>query len=179
MSWLRHLRFSGVPGKITRRLTSIVLIGLALTLFFGGLAARQLELAVDGDSGRADLLLVGGIVLAVLALVAAGALRRPWGLTLGWVLLGLTAVSTFLLTAMGIVTLIFGALWVLALVQGASMEEMTRDWIAEHGDVHPDEQPHPAPQPDRAHGDPENKPTERTESRGPDPTERTEREGDT
>lgn len=139
MSWLRHLRFSGVAGKFTRRLASIVLIGFALTLFFGGLAARQLELAAGGDPGRADLLLTGGIVLAVLAIVAAGLLRTRWGITLGWVLVGLSALSTVVLSAMGIVTLIFGALWALALVQGASMEIMTRDWIAEHGNVHPDE----------------------------------------
>ncbi|HLS43970.1 MAG TPA: DUF4233 domain-containing protein [Ornithinicoccus sp.] len=142
MTWLRHLRFAGALGPMTRRLTSIVLGGLAMTLFFGALVARQLELAGGGTEQRANALLVGGTVLAVLAIVAAGGLRRSWGVTLGWVVLGLTALSTAVLTAMWIVTLIFGALWVLALVQGPSMEEMTRAWIAEHGDVHPDERPH-------------------------------------
>lgn len=141
MTWLRHIHFSGVPGKITRRLASIVLGGLAMTLFFGGLVARQLELTHGGSTDRANLLLVGACVLALLAVVAAGMLRRPWGLTLGWIVLGLTALSTVVLTAMGIVTVLFGALWVLALVQGPSMEEMTRAWIAEHGNVHPDERP--------------------------------------
>lgn len=166
MSWLRHLRFSGVPGTATRRLASIVLGGLALALFFGGLVARQLELAHDADAVRANWLLAGGTVLAVLAIVAAGALRRPWGLTLGWVVLGLTALSTLLLTPMVIVTVVFGALWLLALVQGPKMEQMTRDWIAEHA-------------PDRAHGVAENPPTERTEWRDSDPTERTDREDTT
>lgn len=151
MTWLRHVRFSGVPGKMTRRLASIVLAGLAMTVFFGGLVARQLELTQGGDADRANLLLAGACVLAVVAVVAAGTLRRPWGLTLGWVVLGLTALSTIVLTAMGIVTVLFGALWVLALVQGPKMEEMTRAWIAEHGNVHPDER---VPDPD---------PTERTE----------------
>ena len=162
MTWLRHVRFSGVPGKMTRRLASIVLAGLAMTVFFGGLVARQLELTQGGDADRANLLLAGACVLAVLAVVAAGTLRRPWGLTLGWVVLGLTALSTIVLTAMGIVTVLFGALWVLALVQGPKMEEMTRAWIAEHGNVHPDER---VPDPD---------PTDPT-----DPTERTEREDTT
>lgn len=147
MTWLRHVRFVGPVGKITRRLTSIVLLGFALTLFFGGLAARQLELAGDADTQRANLLLTGGSVLAVVALVAAGVLRTRWGITLGWILLGLSAVSTVLLTPMGVVTLIFGVLWVLALVQGPSMEEMTRDWIAEHGDVHPDDRTDPEDSP--------------------------------
>lgn len=151
MTWLRHVRFSGVPGKMTRRLASIVLAGLAMTVFFGGLVARQLELTQGGDADRANLLLAGACVLAVVAVVAAGTLRRPWGLTLGWVVLGLTALSTIVLTAMGIVTVLFGALWVLALVQGPKMEEMTRAWIAEHGNVHPDER---VPDPD---------PTERAE----------------
>lgn len=139
MSWLRHLRFSGVAGKFTGRLASIVLIGFALTLFFGGLAARQLTLAEGGDSARADLLLTGGIVLAALAILAAGLLRTRWGISLGWILVGLSALSTAVLTPMAIVTVLFGALWALALVQGGSMEAMTRDWIAEHGNVHPDE----------------------------------------
>ena len=162
MTWLRHVRFSGVPGKMTRRLASIVLAGLAMTVFFGGLVARQLELTQGGDADRANLLLAGACVLAVVAVVAAGTLRRPWGLTLGWVVLGLTALSTIVLTAMGIVTVLFGALWVLALVQGPKMEEMTRAWIAEHGNVHPDER---VPDPD---------PTDPT-----DPTERAEREDTT
>nr|WP_306239040.1 DUF4233 domain-containing protein [Ornithinimicrobium cryptoxanthini] len=149
---MRHIRFSGVPGKMTRRLASIVLAGLAMTVFFGGLVARQLELTQGGEADRANLLLAGACALAVLAIVAAGTLRRPWGLTLGWVVLGLTALSTVVLTAMGIVTVLFGALWGLALVQGPKMEEMTRAWIAEHGNVHPDERvpdPDPTERPER------------------------------
>ena len=175
MTWLRHVRFTGPVGKITRRLTSIVLVGFALTLFFGGLAARQLELAGDGDSARANLLLTGGIVLAVVCILATGLLRIRWGITLGWVVFALSALSTILLTPMGILTLLFGALWVLALVQGASMEQMTRDWIAEHGDVHPDDRPatpeRPAT-PDRARGDHADPPTERVGEGTTDPTGR-------
>lgn len=170
MSWLRHLRFTGALGKTTRRLASIVLGGLALAIFFGGLVGRQLELAHGGDTQRANLLLDGGIALAVLAIVAAGALRRPWGVTLGWVVILLTALSTLLLTPMGIVAVIFGALWVLALVQGPKMEEMTRAWIAEHGDLHPDDRPPTTP--DRARGGHENPPTERAGEATSDPTER-------
>src|SRR5690606_24778068 len=88
VTWLRHLRFAGALGPMTRRLTSIVLGGLAMTLFFGALVARQLELAGGGTEQRANALLVGGTVLAVLAIVAAGGLRRSWGVTLGWVVLG-------------------------------------------------------------------------------------------
>lgn len=175
MSWLRHIRFSGVPGTATRRLAAIVLVGLALALFFGGLVGRQLELAGGGDTGRANLLLTGGIVLSLLALVAAGALGRPWGLTLGWVVLALTALSTVLLTPMGIVAVLFGVLWLLALVQGPSMEAMTREWIAEHGDVHPDDRDDTHPDdahPDRARGAEENHPTERAGSTEIHPTER-------
>lgn len=166
MTWLRHVRFSGVPEKATRRLASIVLGGLALALFFGGLVARQLELAEGGDTQRANILFIGGTGLAVLAIVAAGSLRRPWGLTLGWIVLLLTALSTIVLPPMGIVAVLFVALWVLALVQGPSMEQMTRDWIAEHGNLHPDDQP------DRARGVPENHPTERAGTRESDATER-------
>lgn len=122
-----------------RRLSSVVQLTLALTLVFGGLAARQLTLAEGGAEGRANALLIGGLVVALLAVVSSGTLRRPLGVPLGWVVIALTAVSTVLLPAMGLVTLVFGALWVFALVQGDRMDRLTQEWIAEHGNVHPDE----------------------------------------
>lgn len=139
MRWLRDLRFSGVPGRMARRLASVVLLALSMTLFFGGLAARQLTLAEGGTEDRANVLFVGGIVLALLAVAASGTLRRPWGVSLGWVVMALTALSTLLLPAMAIVTVVFGALWVFALVQGDRMDALTQEWIAEHGDVHPED----------------------------------------
>src|SRR5690606_18333418 len=75
------LRRSGVPrqpGQTTRRLCSASLLGQALSVFFGALVAWQLDRALAGGTG--DVLLWGGCALAVLCLVAAGAMRSRAGI---------------------------------------------------------------------------------------------------
>jgi len=64
-------------------------------------------------------------------------LRRPWGITLGWVLQLATLLSAFVVPMMLVVGLIFGALWVTALVQGVKMDALTRAHAAEAGSVTP------------------------------------------
>ncbi|HYO17145.1 MAG TPA: DUF4233 domain-containing protein, partial [Dermatophilaceae bacterium] len=63
-------------------------------------------------------------------------LRRPWGVTLGWVLQVATLACAFIVPLMLLVGLLFGALWLTALVQGHAMDEHTRQvdaaWHADH-----------------------------------------------
>lgn len=116
------LPLTGVPGKMTRRLCATTLGGLGMATFLGGLVARQLAVA-DGDpGGRATTYLVVGCVLAVLCVAAAGLLRRPYGVTLGWGLLAATLVSAVMLPAMAAIALLFGVLWVLSLTQGHRLD---------------------------------------------------------
>lgn len=117
---------------MTRRLAAVTLLGLAMAVFFGGLVLRQLAVASGDPDGRAQTYLWAGVALAVLAVLAAGLLRRPWGVTLGWVVLALTALSALLLPAMIVVALAFAALWVGSLVYGRRMDEMTARWVEEH-----------------------------------------------
>ena len=121
---MRALTIYGIPGKMTRRLAGVVIGTQGLAVFFGALVARSLA-SVTGspDSGR---FLLSGSLLAVLCILDAGLLRRPWGITLGWALQLATFACAFIVPAMLAVGLLFGALWLLALVQGRAMDEHTQ-----------------------------------------------------
>jgi hypothetical protein len=118
------LIFYGVPGKMTRRLLGVVIGTQGLVVFFGALVARSLA-AVEGAHTSGSFLLVGSL-LAVLCILEGGLLRRPWGITVGWVLQAATLAFAFIVPVMLLVWLMFGALWLTALVQGHNMDEHTR-----------------------------------------------------
>ena len=121
---MRALTIYGVPGKMTRRLAGVVIGTQGLAVFFGALVARSLaSVTGSSDSGR---FLLSGSLLAVLCILDAGLLRRPWGITLGWALQLATFACAFIVPAMLAVGLLFGALWLLALVQGRAMDEHTQ-----------------------------------------------------
>jgi hypothetical protein len=118
------LTFYGTPGKMTRRLLAVVIGTQGLVVFFGGLVARSLAM-VDGSPDSGSFLLIGS-VLAVLCILDAGLLRRPWGVTLGWALQVATLACAYVVPLMLVVGLLFGALWLTALIQGHGMDEHTR-----------------------------------------------------
>ena len=122
---------SGLPvygrqGKFTFRLLAIALFGQAVVLSFFALVARANAIAA-GRLDDADDLLRVGLGLSLLALVAAGLMRRPYGITLGWVVQALTWASALLVTAMVGVALVFTALWVLLLVQGTKVDRLVAE----------------------------------------------------
>lgn len=117
------------PGILTRRLCGATLLAQSLSVFFGALVAWRLA-ETTGD-GRAQLYLWGGVGLAVLCLVAAGAMRGRWGIVLGWLAQVLTLLSGIVLPAMLIVAIIFGALWWLCLSQGLRMDRINVERAAE------------------------------------------------
>jgi hypothetical protein len=54
-------------------------------------------------------------------------MRRPWGVTVGWVVQALTLLSALVVPMMLVVGLFFLALWVTCLVKGAQVDaEMAR-----------------------------------------------------
>lgn len=122
MPSLEGVTFSGPLGKFTWRMLATVLAGQGISIALGALVARGTAIA----SGHAnpDLFLWGGLGLSVLCLVAAGLMRGPIGLPLGWLCQVLTLLSTIVVPTMLIVGLIFLSLWVLCMVQGAKIEAM-------------------------------------------------------
>ncbi|MFK5633104.1 DUF4233 domain-containing protein [Ornithinimicrobium sp. LYQ103] len=114
-----------MPGKLTRRLGATTLTAQALVVLLGTLVAWRLG-ATSGDPGSTAYLWVGG-ALALLCLVAAGALRGRAGVALGWLCQLLTLASALVLPAMVVVAVIFGLLWWLCLSQGRRMDALTAE----------------------------------------------------
>jgi uncharacterized membrane protein len=111
---LNALVFYGALGKFTWRMLATVLAGQGIVVFLGALVARGLA-GAQGDS-RGSAWLWVGVGLAVLCFVAAGVMRRPWGVTLGWLIQLAMFGSALVLPAMAVVGVIFLALWVGSLV---------------------------------------------------------------
>jgi hypothetical protein len=111
----------GAPGKMTQRLAGTVIGAQGLAVFFGTLVARGLASANGSDTSRTFLFV--GSVLAVLCILNAGLLRRPWGVTLGWTLQIATLACAFVVPMMLVVGVLFGALWLTALAQGRALDE--------------------------------------------------------
>lgn len=121
------LVLSGVREKMTRRFAGIVIGSQSLVVFFGALVAYAIAKS-QGQSAHGTYLAVG-CVIAVLCIVAAGSMRRPWGITLGWLIQLVTIASAVIVPMMLIVGLVFLALWITALVQGEKMDQLTRDYV--------------------------------------------------
>ena len=99
-----------------RILASSVLCFEAPCVFFGGLVAKDL-------TGLSTAQAVGGAsLIAVLCLLTAGMLGRPWGYAVGSALQVVILATGFLVPAMFVVGGLFTALWITALVQGGRLE---------------------------------------------------------
>ena len=118
------LVFHGTLGKFTWRMCAAVLAAQSIAVFFGALVARGIAVADSGGAATAYLLVGSG--LAVLCIVAAGAMRTPFGVTLGWLIQVATFAATAIVPLMGLVGVIFGALWVLCLIQGHRIDELQK-----------------------------------------------------
>jgi len=121
----------GVGDKMTRRFAGIVVGSQTLVVFLGALVAWAIAKAQHNAAHTSYL--VVGLVLAVLCVVAAGTLRRPWGVTLGWVVEIATVLAGFVLPMMFVVGVMFLALWVTALVQGRKMDALTARYQEQDG----------------------------------------------
>lgn len=120
---MTRMPFYGRQGRFTFRLLAVALLGQAIVLSFFALVARGNAIAA-GNPEDGDRLLWVGLALSVLSLVAAGLMRSPVGITLGWIVQGLTWASALLVPAMIGVALVFTSLWVLLLVQGAKADRV-------------------------------------------------------
>ncbi len=123
---MTRLPFYGRQGKFTFRLLAIVLFGQAIILSFFALVARGNAIA-DGRPEDGERLMWVGLGLALIALVSSGLMRRPYGITLGWIVQALTWASAVLVTAMIGVAIVFTALWVLLLIQGMKVDRIVAE----------------------------------------------------
>jgi hypothetical protein len=111
---VKGLVLYGSLGKFTWRMLATVLAGQGIVVFLGALVARGIAVAEGDDAGSGWLWV--GTGLAVLCFVAAGLMRRPWGVTLGWLIQVATFAAAFVVPAMLVVGFLFLLLWVGSLV---------------------------------------------------------------
>ncbi|GAB3114783.1 hypothetical protein GCM10027055_21430 [Janibacter alkaliphilus] len=113
------------PGKFTWRMLATVLGGQALVIFFGALVARGLRVEESSDLPLGLTPFVVMCAVAVLALLAAGMVRRPGGPVLGWVVQGLTLLSAIWVPTMLAIAVVFGALYGYCQWQGTKIDART------------------------------------------------------
>ena len=112
------------PRRMTTRLCAIVLAGQAPIMLFAALGAWGVARVTD--PGRASLYLWVGLGLMIGCVAAAALCRTRFGILLGWVVQLVTLAGALVVPAMFFVALICGGLWIVALVQGRRMDDLTR-----------------------------------------------------
>lgn len=66
--------------------------------------------------------IVAGSVVALLMIATTRLLRHRWGIALGWALQVIVALGAFLVPALAIVAVIFGAMYGYATIKGAALD---------------------------------------------------------
>ena len=120
--------------SIRRSLCAAMLVLQAVVLFLTGVVTIGLT-----DLGAATSLL-GGLGLAVLCLVVAGLLGRPFGYAAGWSVQVVSIALGLVVTAMFFLGAVFAALWATSYFLGERIDReraerlvLEEEWRAEHG----------------------------------------------
>ena len=123
--------------SIQRSMCAGMLVLQAVVLFLTGVVTIGMS-----DIGAVASLSMG-LGLAVLCVVAAGMLGRPFGFALGWLVQVVSIALGFVVTAMFFLGVLFAGLWVAAYVLGLRIDReraerrvLEEQWQAEHGSPH-------------------------------------------
>jgi hypothetical protein len=101
-------------------LASVVLGFESIVVFLGGLVVFGLGALPDSVSDAWGI--AGGSVLALLMVFTVPVLRHTWGIAVGWALQAVLAAGAFLVPALGIVALVFGAMYAYATIKGGELD---------------------------------------------------------
>ncbi len=110
-------------------LGAVVLGFESIVVFLGGLAVYGLRALPDEVADWWGI--VGGSVLAVLMLATVGVLRHRWGIAVGWALQLVLALGAFLVPALGLVALVFGAMYAYATIKGGELDRRNAQLAAD------------------------------------------------
>jgi hypothetical protein len=106
-------------------------IAASVLTFEGLIVLLAIPVAITLGGVEPAVAISGGLALALLCLLVAGSLSRPWGYHAGWVVQGLVLASGFVVHAMFLVGGLFVALWVVGLRVGRRGEELHAErWAA-------------------------------------------------
>ncbi|HEY9306578.1 MAG TPA: DUF4233 domain-containing protein [Microbacterium sp.] len=108
------------PRGAAESLATIVLGFESIVAFLAGLVIyglRALPAPIEPWWG-----VVAGALLALLMIATTRVVRYRWGIVLGWVLQGIIALGAFLVPALAIVAVIFGAMYGYATIKGAALD---------------------------------------------------------
>jgi hypothetical protein len=92
----------------------------SVVVFLGGLVVYGLGALPDAIPDWWGI--VAGAVLAVVMVATAGLLRHTWGIGLGWALQLIVALGAFLVPALAVVALVFGAMYAYATIKGGELD---------------------------------------------------------
>jgi hypothetical protein len=99
-------------------------IAASVLTFEGLIVLLAIPVAITLGGVEPGIAIAGGVALAVVCLVVAASLSRPWGYQAGWVVQGLVLASGFVVTAMFLVGGLFVVLWVVGLRVGRRGEQL-------------------------------------------------------
>ncbi len=118
------------PPNITVRLAAAALGLEAVVVFFAALVAIGLTVPAEDGLSRTTLL-VGGLVLAVVFVLAAGIVRRPGGIAIGWVLQLVLIALGLVVPVMFVLGALFLLMWLWFLRLGKRVDGDRRRWAAD------------------------------------------------
>jgi hypothetical protein len=110
-------------------LLSVILGFESIVAFLAGLSVyglRALPAGIEPWWG-----IVGGVVLGILMIVLSGVTRYRWAVVAGGALQVLIAVGAFLVPALLIAAVVFGALYVYGTIKGGALDERNASLAAE------------------------------------------------
>ncbi|MDQ4213050.1 DUF4233 domain-containing protein [Microbacterium sp. ASV81] len=129
-------RRARAPRGLVQKLGSIILGFEAVVVALGGLTVFGLKAL--GPDIAPWWGIVGGAVVSVAMLVAAGLMGSRAGIVMGWILQVVVLLSSFVVTAMLLVAIVFGGMWAYAMIVGGRADRAARAAAA-----HPEAPAHP------------------------------------
>ncbi|WP_345188104.1 DUF4233 domain-containing protein [Microbacterium panaciterrae] len=109
-------RRARTPRGLVQKLGSVVLGFEAIVVSLAGLTVFGLKAL--GPDVAPWWAIVGGAVVAVAMLVAAGLMGSRSGIVMGWILQVIVLLSAILVPAIGLVVIVFGGMWTYAMIVG-------------------------------------------------------------
>ncbi|WP_166984717.1 DUF4233 domain-containing protein [Canibacter zhoujuaniae] len=112
-------------GSTQKALASIALGFEIIIIFLVGMTMYGLNVFDPPQIG-----IYAGLILCALCVVALLVMRTPIGITVGWLVQIILFAAAFFLPATLIVAVLFGGLWVFAMIKGKQIDRMRAAWAA-------------------------------------------------